>query len=625
MKTYQRVLLGSAGTVGAGVVALNRMFPWLKYDLQLIKAGKKMLKLREEAANSLLIDKFEKLVQESPRKTFIIFEDNHYTYEFVDHMACKIANITRSWGLGPGDCVAMMIQNEPAFIWTFLGLQKLGVAVAFINHNLRLHSLVHSVLAADPCYLIVGDALLEAVTEVMDDLGPVKVYIQGLGTLPPPIGAHSLDPLMLSTQPAAVSPTVRQGLTLDDVCCYIYTSGTTGNPKPSIISQYKAIGLGCCMASVDLSNSDTIYLVLPLYHSSGGGIGFFGALVTGARIILRKKFSASHFWSDCRQHDATVIQYIGELFRYLISQAPNKLDAVHKVRVAFGNGLRRDIWLEVVQRFKIPLIAEFFGSTEGVTMTLNLANRPGAIGRMSPLMSRLEADLKVLVKFDYATAQPVRDMNGRCIKVALGEPGLFLVKVPDYMISNGTFTMYRSSSEAIEQKLVRDAFSPGDLFFNYGDVFYCDKDYFLYFQDRIGDTFRWKGENVSTTELANIISVLKFVHDANVYGVTIPGSEGRAGMVAVTLNEGCQLGPQELKELYEHVCGQLPVYARPLFVRLLDAAVVTATFKQQKVQLMNEGYDLNKVKDPVYFLDIEKATYSRLTDKDLTKFLSSKL
>ncbi|CAG5126974.1 unnamed protein product [Candidula unifasciata] len=610
MKVYQKVMLGSAGAVGTGAVALQTMFPWLKYDLQLIRAGKKMIKFRDDMLKSLLIDKFEKMVQESPRKTFIIFDDNHYTYEYVDQMACRVANIAKSWGLGPRDCVAMMIQNEPAFIWTFLGLQKLGVAVAFINHNLRAHSLVHSVLAADPGYLIVGagDALLEAVIEIINDLSPVKVYIQGLGCWPPPAGVYSLDPLMVTTLPVAISPTVRQDLTVEDTCCYIYTSGTTGNPKPSIISHHKAISLGCCMVSVGLSSSDTIYLVLPLYHSSGGGIGFFGALDTGARIILRQKFSASHFWSDCRQHGATVIQYIGELFRYLISQPPNKLDAVHKVRVAFGNGLRRDIWLEVSRRFQIPQIAEFFGSTEGTALTLNLANRPGAIGRMSPLLNKLEAEPKVLVKFDYATAQPIRSKNGRCIRVAVGEPGLFLSKVPDYVISNGTFAMYRSSPEAIEQKLVRDAFTPGDLYFNYGDVFFCGK-----------------GENVSTTELANIISALSFVHDANVYGVTIPGSEGRAGMVALTLHEGCNLGPQELKELYDHVCDQLPVYARPLFVRLLDAAVVTATFKQQKVQLMNEGYDLNKVKDPLYFLDTDRATYSRLTEKHLVRFLSSKL
>jgi solute carrier family 27 fatty acid transporter 6 len=279
----------------------------------------------------------------------------------------------------------------------------------------------------------------------------------------------------------------------------------------------------------------------------------------------------------------------------------------------------------VNKRFKIPLIAEFFGSTEGVTLLLNVSNVPGAIGRLSPLINKLDADPKVLVKFDYATAEPIRDKNGRCIKVAIGEPGLFLAKVPDNLVVDGKFSVYRSSSEANEKKLVRNAFQDGDIYFNYGDVFSLDKDYFVYFQDRIGDTFRWKGENVSTTELANIISSLEFIEDANVYGVKIPGSEGRAGMTALTLMTGQKLGPKELKELYDHVCQELPTYARPLFVRLLDQAVITGTFKQQKVALADEGYDLVKVKDPLYFLDTENGTYSSLTTKDLAKFLTSKL
>ncbi|XP_059148320.1 long-chain fatty acid transport protein 2-like [Physella acuta] len=627
MKFYEKVLIGSVGTASAGVVAWKTMFPWIGHDLKLLKAGGKVMKQRESAMSSLLIDKFEKLVVDTPKKPFIIYEDNIYTYEFVDQMACKIANIAKSWGLKPRDCVAIMIQNEPSFIWTFLGLQKLGITVAKINFNLRMHPLIHSILAADPKYLIVGpgDGMLEAVIDVVDSLGELQVYVQGLDTLPAPHGLHSLDPLLAKTLPLPISPLVRQSITLEDICCYIYTSGTTGNPKPAIINHGKSIGIGCCLLFVDLSADDNLYVVLPLYHSSGGGIALYGAILTGATIILRRKFSASNFWSDVCRYNVTVFQYIGELFRYLLSQPPSDFESSHKIRAVFGNGLRKDIWLDVQKRFKLPLIAEFFGATEGVTMLINMSNVTGAIGRLSPFLNKLDPAPKELVKFDFTTAMPIRDKNGRCIKVGIGEPGLFIAKVPEEIMKEGSLNVYRSSNEANEKKLVRDAFTKGDLWFNYGDVFTLDKNYFLYFHDRIGDTFRWKGENVSTTELANMITSVSFVNDANVYGVTIPGHDGRAGMVAITLKEGLKLGEGELKELYDHVCQELPTYARPLFLRVLDAAVLTNTFKQRKVELVSEGFDLNQVKDPLYYLDNEKHTYSPLTTADLSKFLSSKL
>ncbi|XP_059148319.1 long-chain fatty acid transport protein 6-like [Physella acuta] len=627
MKLYEKVLLGSAGTASAGVVAWKTMFPWIGHDLKVIKAGGKIKKQIDVSVLSLLIDKFEKHVVDTPKKPFIIFEDNIYTFEFVDQMACKIANIAKSWGLKPRDCVAIMIQNEPSFIWTFLGLQKLGVITAHINFNLRMHPLIHSILAADPKYLIVGpgDGMLEAVIDVVDSLGKLQVYVQGLDTLPAPHGLHSLDPLLAKTLPLPISPLVRQGITQEDTCCYIYTSGTTGSPKPAIIRHVKANGLGCGMCCIDLSSADNLYIVLPLYHSSGGGLALCGAIVSGATIILRRKFSASNFWSDVCRYNVTVFQYIGELFRYLLSQPPSDLEAAHKLRAVFGNGLRKDIWIDVQKRFKLPLIAEFFGATEGVTMMLNMSNVPGAIGRLSPFLNRIDPYPKALVKFDYSTAMPIRDKNGNCIKVAIGEPGLFIAKIPENIIKDGSLNVYRSSNEANEKKLVRDAFSKGDLWFNFGDVMTLDRNYFLYFNDRIGDTFRWKGENVSTTELANLIAGMSFVHDANVYGVAIPGHDGRAGMVAITLKEGLKLGEGELKELYDHVCQELPTYARPLFLRVLDAAVLTNTFKQRKVELVSEGFDLNQVKDPLYFLDNEKHTYSPLTTADLSKFLSSKL
>ncbi|CAG5125299.1 unnamed protein product, partial [Candidula unifasciata] len=490
MRLSEKILLGSAGTAGAGVIAWRTMFPWIQDDLKVIKLVRQIDK-EIQASQSLLIDKFEKFAAQIPHKPFIIFEDNLFSYELVDQMACRVANIVKSWGLGPRDCVAMIFHNEPAFLWTFLGLQKLGITAALINSNLKMHPLIHSILVANTKHVIVGsgDDLLGAITEVLDDLGNQKIYVQGLGSLPAPTGVHSFDPLLQVALPVALSPTVRAGLTLADLSCYIYTSGTTGTPKPALISNGKLCRIGIttrCRTS--LKPEDRYYVALPVFHTAAW-MALYACIQTGATVVLKQKFSASQFWPDCRRHKVTVIHYIGELFRYLIAQPPSELDTQHSVRVALGNGLRKDIWVEVSQRFKIPLIAEFYGATEGIAAVFNISNKPGAVGRLSPLLNKIDAYPKALVKFDYATAVPLRDKNGRCIRVSVGEPGLFIAKVPENLIQNGQFRIYQSSAEANEAKLVRDAFEPGDIYMNFGDVLVLDKDYFLYFQDRIGDTF----------------------------------------------------------------------------------------------------------------------------------------
>ncbi|PVD19595.1 hypothetical protein C0Q70_20085 [Pomacea canaliculata] len=586
-----KVLIGTAGAAGLGVVAWQTTFPWIKYDIQLMKLGKYLMKIREEVMNSFLIDLFETHADKQPKKAMLIFEDSVYTYEFMELQANRVANAVRCLGLGFGDTVAMMIHNEPAFIWTFLGLD-----------------------------------LLHAVSDILDDLEGLPIYIQGCTDSDVPQGMNGLDSLMAQSLPVRIDRSVRKDMTMESILCYIYTSGTTGLPKPAFISQGKGTGISLVLQAVKLSAEDVVYTCLPLYHSSGGGIGLFGVIERGATMILVGKFSARNFWSDCRKYGATVIQYIGEIFRYVLAQPPHELDGVHNIRAAMGNGLRKDIFKAVQERFKIPLICEFFGATEGMTMLINIANRPGAIGRLSPLLSKIDPDVKALVKFDYTTAQPLRDKNGRCIKVKIGEPGLFLSKVPDLIRqTKETVHVYKASEEANEKKLVRNAFVDGDLYFNYGDVFSLDKDYFLYFHDRIGDTFRWKGENVSTTEVANVLSLLPFISDANVYGVQVPGHDGRAGMAAITLKEGNKMTEAQLKQLYQLCEDDLASYARPLFLRVLSQAVLTSTFKQQKFNLVQEGYDLTKVTDPLYYHNSSAQTYSPLTAQVLPTFLQSKL
>ncbi|KAL8606640.1 hypothetical protein ACOMHN_025739 [Nucella lapillus] len=627
--TVTKALVGAAaGVTGAGIVAWRTKFPWIKYDLQLIQKGKQLTKSLEEAMKTSIVDKFEAIAMRLPNKTMVIFEGLRFTYEFMDHQANRVANVMRSLGFKSGDVVALMGYNEPAFVWTFLGLQKLGITVALINYNLRVRQLSFPIQAAEPKALIVGsgDDLLQAVTDVMTELQGLPILVQGLtpGDILPG-GVQDMDSQMTQALPVRPDPCVRSTLTSDFVACYVYTSGTTGLPKPAIVGHVQLKSFTCAPLMVDSVPEDVIYTVIPLYHVAGLGIGLMGILGKGSTIVLKKKFSASCFWSDCRRYRVTIVQYIGEMFRYLLAQPKHELDSVHTVRAAIGNGLRKDIFQEVQRRFQIRQICELFGATEGVSALFNIANKPGAIGRMSPFMEKLDPNPKVLVKFDYTSALPLRDENGRCIRVKPGQPGLFLSQVPDTRLVEGTLTVYKASREANDKKLVHNVLKEGDLFFNYGDIFYLDNDYFVYFHDRIGDTYRWKGENVSTTEVANILSTPDFITDANVYGVTVPGHDGRAGMVALTLNEGERMTPECLKQVYKVCQDDLPSYARPLFLRILPESAVTSTFKQRKVELMAEGYDTDRVKADLYYLDSKASTYSPLTPHALLAFLQSKL
>ncbi|XP_076444246.1 long-chain fatty acid transport protein 2-like [Babylonia areolata] len=612
------------------LLALQTKFPWVKYDVQLMELQEKQQNAKDDfMTGGFLIDKFEARVASHPQKAMLVFEDCVFTYGFMNEQANRVAYVARRHlGLKFGDTVAVMIPNDPAFVWTVLGFQKMGIAVALINTNLRMKSLVHSVLATEPKAFIVGagEDSLHAATDVLEKLQGLRVYVQGQSPGSGlPAGVTDFDSLMKRALPVQPDHGVRAEMTYDSITAYLYTSGTTGFPKPVYISHRKAMGLACVLSGVDLSPDDVLYAVLPLFHILAGTVGLFGVIHKGCTMVLKRKFSASHFWSDCRRHNVTVLLYIGEIFRYILAQPKHELDNVHKVRVALGNGLRKDIFEEVLRRFQIPLVYEAFGATEGIFVNYNTANKPGAVGRLSPFLTLMDPNPSVLVMFDYSSAMPVRDQHGRCIKVKPGEAGLYLNKVPDHMLSNGTLAVYKASREANESKLVRNAFTEGDVYFSYGDILYLDEEYFLYFYDRIGDTFRWKGENVSTTEVANIMCCLDFIHDVNVYGVEIPGHSGRAGMAALTLKEGERMTPEQLMQVYKVCQDDLPFYARPLFLRVLPEVQLSATFKHRKVEFVQQGYDLTKVKDDLYYLNSKAKTYSPLTAEALVPFLQSKL
>ncbi|XP_064607708.1 long-chain fatty acid transport protein 2-like [Liolophura sinensis] len=622
-----KVIYGAMGALGTSYAAYKALCPWLALDVMDLALRDNVTRLFQEAVASktYLIDAFEQSVKNTPDKYFLIYNDMIFTYQDVDRKANKMARVIRTWGLNKDDVIAMFMHNEPEFVWTFIGILKLGIPVCMVNYNLRHQSLVHSLRTCEAKAVICSSdgETMRAVSELGPELDGLAVYVHDLpgSEVTPP--CRPLSGMLARVSGDKVEKAWREPVEPLDPMCYVFTSGTTGNPKPALLTQIRGQSLMQVLQSnAGMTEEDILYTCLPMYHSAALFLGLMGVMNTGSTMVLSRKFSATRFWEDCRKHKVTGIQYIGELCRYLLTKAMHPRDGQHCIRFAYGNGLRADIWEEFQRRFKIPKIVEFFGATESSGSLVNIHNKPGAVGRYSPYMAWRDNNSKVLVKYDISTAQPIRDERGLCIQVKLGEPGLLLIRFPPHIQPD---KIYLKSEEKVKEKIARNVLQKGDVFFNFGDLLYMDKNYFLYFVDRIGDTFRWKGENVSTLEVANTLTRLDFILDANVYGVKVPGNDGRAGMACLLL-EGSR------RELTESMCmaiyqlceEDLPRYARPLFLRVQGEMKLTVTWKQQKVQLIEQGFDLTQTQDAMYHLDDVSKSYSRLTDESYLKYVSGK-
>ncbi|HXZ85813.1 MAG TPA: AMP-binding protein, partial [Myxococcota bacterium] len=412
----------------------------------------------------------------------------------------------------------------------------------------------------------------------------------------PPRGAHDLA-ADLAARPSANLPVdARAECRTGDDLFYIYTSGTTGLPKAARFSHLKFITAGTAARLVGFDQNGVMYCALPLYHSAGGCMAVGAALLSGGTLALRRRFSAREFWGDVRRQRATSFQYIGEFCRYLLNQPPDAQDGQHELQFCIGNGLRPDIWEEFRDRFRLPRIVEFYGATEGNVSLVNLDNKLGSVGRIP---TRLLMDAR-LVRYDVERDEHPRDAQGRLIECKPDEVGELIGGLPRRAGDNrGRFEGY-TSREATERKILRNAFESGDAFFRTGDLLRRDAQGYFYFVDRIGDTFRWKGENVSTQEVAEALVHFPGVEMANVYGVAVPGADGRAGMVALVLGPQAEFDP---RAFYAHAVTALPAYATPVFVRLQHEAELTGTFKLRKVELQHDGYDPARVRDPLYVRD----------------------
>ena len=507
-------------------------------------------------------------------KVFIKFGDEQLTYRESNETVNRYAAVLAARGVGHGDVVGVMLRNSPQSVLLMLAVVKCGAVAGMLNYHQRGKVLAHSIG-------LLGARAVVAETDLIELIGESGADTTGLMTV---------DELQqLAVTAPTTNPATTAAVLAKDKAFYIFTSGTTGMPKASVMTHYRWLralagfgGLG-----MRLTSDDTLYCCLPLYHNNALTVALSSVLNSGSTLALGKSFSASKFWDEVIRYDATAFVYIGEVCAYLLNQPPKPTDRQHRVRVIAGNGLRPAIWDEFTERFGIARVCEFYAASEGNTAFLNVFNVDKTTGICpSPI---------AFVEYDDESGEPKRGQDGRVHKVKTGQPGLLLSKVSSFQPFDGY-----TDKAATEKKLVRNAFKDGDLWFNTGDLMRSQGFGHAAFTDRLGDTFRWKGENVATTEVEAAVSTDSQVEECTVFGVEVPGAGGRAGMVAVQLNEGEEF---DGKALASAAYGHLPAYAVPLFARVVETLAHTSTFKNQKVDLRKQGYDTAETgDDPLYVL-----------------------
>ncbi|XP_061890297.1 long-chain fatty acid transport protein 2-like [Entelurus aequoreus] len=568
----------------------------LRYTMAALRVGSRMRKLSSKKRFHSILDAFLDHVAKDPHKKFLWFQDRSWTYQQADQESNKVARVLSTL-LQEGQSAALLMGNEPNFVFVWLALSKLGCCSALLNSNIRSKSLLHCFSCCDAKVLLVGADLQEAAEEVLPSLDQQGVRVFMVGEGPESKNIQCLSHKIQQASGTPVSPELRANVHISSPALYIFTSGTTGLPKAAVINHKRLWFASLLQSIAGVRSDDVIYIYLPLYHTSGFLMGLCGAIDQGITVVLRQKFSASHFWSDCRKYEVTVIQYIGEIMRYLCNTPKRDNERDHKVRLALGNGLRADTWEDFLQRFGKIGVFECYGATEGNIGFVNYAGKIGAVGRVHFLHKM--AYNYALLRFDTEKEEVVRDSKGFCMEVPRGESGLLVCRIAE----SAPFSGYAKNQHQTDKKKLKDVFVKGDVYFNTGDILKIDHEGFVFFQDRVGDTFRWKGENVATTEVSDHLLMIDCIEEANVYGVKVPGHEGRIGMAALSLKANMDFDGQLV---YEHVKSYLPSYARPRFIRIQDAMSLTATFKLMKVRLVEEGFNLALIKEPLYFLEDQK-------------------
>jgi fatty-acyl-CoA synthase len=511
-------------------------------------------------------------------RTFILFGDEALTYAQANETANRYAAVLAARGVGHGDVVGVMLRNSPNAVLMMLAVVKCGAVAGMLNYHQRGDVLAHSIGLLSATVVVAESDLVDPIVES----GAVAAGA------PDPTTIEEVERLAV-TAPTGNPPSASAVLA-KDTAFYIFTSGTTGNPKASVMTHFRWLralaafgGLG-----LRLNSNDTLYCCLPLYHNNALTVAVSSVINSGATLALGRSFSASRFWDEVIASDATAFIYIGELCRYLLNQPAKSTDRAHKVKMIAGNGLRPEIWDEFTNRFGIARVCEFYAASEGNTAFINIFNVSKSTG-ISPMPL-------AYVEYDPDTGAPRRDDEGRVRKVAAGQPGLLISPVNKLSPFDGY-----TDPAATEKKLVRNAFREGDVWFNTGDVMNPQGMGHAAFADRLGDTFRWKGENVATTQVEGALIDVHDIEECTVYGVEVPDTGGRAGMAAITMRDGAEF---DGKAVAAAVYSKLPTYAAPLFVRVVQTLEHTSTFKSRKVDLREQSYGSadSPLEDPLYVL-----------------------
>lgn len=561
------------------------------------------------------INSFSMLVEQNaksmPLELALLCEEERETWQGLNERANRIAHYLKAEGIKSGDCVSVFMQNRIEFVVQIVAICKLGAVAGLINTNLTRQQLTHCISLTASKKIIFGEELVEPLNEVRENLsladGRDYLFVRDtpLGAGPIPnwaVELNSNDPQQSHEDPVETSQ-----LQIGNTAFYIFTSGTTGLPKAARVSHRRMLPAAGMSANylLRINQSDRMYNCLPLYHGTGLMIGLTAAFTVGASTVIRRRLSVSAFWDDVRKYQCTCFVYIGEFLRYLMSHPPSEKDRENPIRAIVGNGLRPDIWLAFKERFNIERIGEFYGASEGNGGFANVFNKDCTVG--------LGTAPSKIIAYDVAKDEIIRDAEGFCIEQTDGEPGLLLIEIT----KKSEFEGY-TSDEATSNKMIQDVLEKGDAYFNSGDLMKVIDVGFAYgqkhyqFVDRVGDTFRWKSENVSTNEVGEIINQHDDIIFSNVYGVEIPGTDGRAGMAAVVLREGLTVDSLSLENISQHIADNLPGYARPIFLRLLQDLPTTTTHKLQKNELRDQAFHLDKVSDQLFVMRPGDSVYSKL-------------
>ena len=559
---------------------------------------------------------FQAATEKFSERPFLFFEDEMWTYDHTNKAANSLARYLVSTGVKHGDRVVLFMENRPSFLISLLALNKIGAIAVLINTSLTGDPLIHCINSSDAVKCIVGAERAEPLEDVLNQINITKqedfLWAEDTDQYSLPDWAIDLKAQLDLSDDENLEET--NEVRIKDVACYIFTSGTTGVPKAAICPNQKlmAASVNIKIAGYRINETDCMHNSLPLYHSTGLMLGICAVIQAGASTFIKRKFSASSFWDEVQQYNTTALVYIGELCRYLANTETVPAEQNNPLKVMVGNGLRPDVWDIFKDRFGVDRIVEIYGASEGNALFMNLLNKDKTIGMTNAQVA--------LIEYDVAEDKIIKNEDGTCKKITNHDPGLLIV----FISPNSVFNGY-TDAQATEKKILRDVFEEGDAWFNTGDLIKTvDVGYALgkthyQFVDRVGDTFRWKSENVSTNEVGEILNGFKDVNMSNVYGVEIPGCEGRAGMAAFSLEDASSF---DWNAFSEHVDNSLPKYARPLFIRIIEEMDTTGTFKLKKNDLRNEAFNIDKVTDQIYCLKPNSSNYEVL-DKEWLQTINS--